>query len=876
MPRTPVKTTLPNGLTLIVEADHSAPVVAMQAWIRAGSADETEAEGGLAHVHEHMLFKGTATRKVGQIAAEIEGAGGEINAWTSFDETVYHVVMASRHFDTGLDVLADALRRSSFDPDELSRELEVILEEIKRSDDQPGRRVSRGLFESVFTAHPYRRPVIGHAEVVKAFTREQILDFYARHYRPERMVVVVVGDVTVERAQAAIEAAFGDMEPGAPALPPRPSEPAQTAARVCGLTDDVKESHLALGFRIPGLGHDDAYALDILSLILGQGESSRLVQRLRKDLQLVNDCSSYAYTPKDEGVFVLSATLDAANIPDVVAAFGEQLAHVRAHGVLDEELDKARTLLEADAVYQMETCQGRARRLGYWETVAGDVFVENTYTERLKAVTSQDIRDVVERLLVPERANLVALVPDETKDAASDEALLSALEGLAPLAAPVPETAHVARTGKDVTEVTFGHTRLLLCPSDTLPAVALRAVWHGGLRTETDETAGFGHLLARQLTRGTARHTARTLAARIEGMGGSLSAFSGRNSFGLRAAFLKSKLQDGLDITADTLRTPAFDGDELALTQKLILNDLKTRFDDPAGLAYELFARSLWPTHPYRRDVQGTPTSVAGATPERLRAFYGAQFPLDDAVVCVVGDFDAVRIEDWARETFARADAPGQRNTQPTLERDPVPSAPKVARLMRDRAQAHLMIGNMGITLDDEDRFALEVLIDVLSGQGGRLFYQLRDKQSLCYAVSAFNIEGVDPGLLGVYMGTSPDKVDEALAGIDALLDDVTQNGITAAELDAARAHLLGVHDIGLQKMGARASSMALNHLYGLGYDADKQFAARLDAVTLEDVRRVAQRLLVPDQRVISIVGPEGTGGPAATEPDAAFADLLG
>src|SRR3954464_438980 len=220
-----VRHRLQNGLTLLVEENHAAPVTALQVWVRVGSADELADEAGLAHLHEHMLFKGTARRGPGEIARTIEACGGEINAWTSFDQTVYHVVLASRFFAEGMDVLADAITSAAFDPEELKREIEVVCEEIKRSQDSPTRKLSRELFASAYRRHPYGKPVIGTEESVRSFTREGILRFYRRWYRPENTGVIVVGEVreaeAVELAQRLFAWPAAPLEPA----PPRPVEP---------------------------------------------------------------------------------------------------------------------------------------------------------------------------------------------------------------------------------------------------------------------------------------------------------------------------------------------------------------------------------------------------------------------------------------------------------------------------------------------------------------------------------------------------------------------------------------------------------------------------------------------------------------------------
>src|SRR5215510_12143816 len=238
-----LKTTLPNGLKVIVEENHASRVVAAQVWVRVGSADELPAEAGLAHVHEHMLFKGTTQRKVGEIAADVEGAGGDINAWTSFDQTVYHVTIASRELDVALDILSDAVQHSTFDADELGRELEVVLEELRRGNDTPSRVASEMLFETAYRAHPYRRPVIGYVESVKSFTRDGILAFYRRWYQPRNMCLVVTGDVksdeVVEKAERLFEPSLnaGDLPNRT-----RTIEPVQSELRVVTKTQDIQET----------------------------------------------------------------------------------------------------------------------------------------------------------------------------------------------------------------------------------------------------------------------------------------------------------------------------------------------------------------------------------------------------------------------------------------------------------------------------------------------------------------------------------------------------------------------------------------------------------------------------------------------------------
>src|SRR5687768_1312677 len=209
----PWRVVLDNGLTVLLQENHSVPVVALNMWVKVGSIYEEDAEAGISHVYEHMLFKGTRSRGVGEIAQEIEGSGGDINAYTSFDHTVYHITLASRFLDTGLAVMADAIQHSSFDPDELRKEQEVVLEEIKRGEDIPSRKLTEALFATSYQRHPYRRSVIGSEQTVKSLSREQILSFFHTWYVPNNMTLVVAGDFDPITVLPRIQAAFQHFRP---------------------------------------------------------------------------------------------------------------------------------------------------------------------------------------------------------------------------------------------------------------------------------------------------------------------------------------------------------------------------------------------------------------------------------------------------------------------------------------------------------------------------------------------------------------------------------------------------------------------------------------------------------------------------------------
>src|SRR3954470_22872449 len=380
--------------------------------MRVGSADERADEAGLAHLHEHMLFKGTARRGPGEIARAIEACGGEINAWTSFDQTVYHVVLASRFFADGVDVLADAVTSAAFDPEELSREIEVVCEEFKRSQDSPTRKLSRELFAASFARHPYGKPVIGTEESVRSFTREGILRFYRRWYKPENAVVVIVGAVPAADALRLGEKCFvfpqGPFEPA----PARPAEPHREQPLAKLKREPLKEGYLSIAWPSPPMVHDDVAALDALSIVLGHGEASRLHRALKRDRLLCTEVQASCYTPVDPGLTIVGLTLQPATVYDAVREALSQVYRVRAEEVNADELSLACRLLESDAVYQRETVQGQARKLGFYQSSAGGVEFEARYLEQVALLTPARLREAAERWIDPSAAVLAGLLPE--------------------------------------------------------------------------------------------------------------------------------------------------------------------------------------------------------------------------------------------------------------------------------------------------------------------------------------------------------------------------------------------------------------------------------------------------------------------------------
>ena len=850
--------TLPNGLTVLLREVRVAPVAEVQIWARVGSADERDAERGLAHFHEHMLFKGTEQRGVGEIAGAVEGAGGRINAFTSFDVTCYHATLPSDVAPRGLEVLSDAVRSSIFDPEEVTREVGVVLEEIRRSEDEPHHVLSDALFAEAFHQHPYGLPILGTAESVSSFTREKVRAFYQRWYTPENLVVVIAGDVDgdvmLDRVREIFAAdARGQAERG------RPAEPPQESLRTRLVPRPFERACVDASWPVVSFSHPDAAPLDLLAFVLGEGDSSRLVRRVKEELGLVDRIDASCYTPFDPGLF--GATLDCET--DQLLAALEQVVReterLRREPVSEEELEKARRNFLASRAWERESVSGMARKLGSSQILTGNPLYEEVYLEAVRSASREDLERVAREWLDPERLIVAAVLPEGEASAVTTDGIAAAIERGVAATARLFRAPTASSPSARIHDYTLGNgVRVHVLPRRDVPVVAARCALLGGQLVETEETAGLTAFLASMWLRGTQSRSAGDFAARVESLAADVDGFSGRNSCGATLDCTSDQLAAVLDLFAESLLSPAFSLEEIERERRETLASLARREDRLSARVFDLFSRTLYREHPYRFPVAGTPETVARFERDDLVAHQERLVTADNLVVAVVGDVDPDHAAaEIARRFGALGSLPPGADREPSLAADEAgPGEPRERFEAKDRSQAHLVYGFRGLTVYDPDREVLEVLSQLLAGQGGRLFLELRDRRSLAYTVSAMNIEGVAPGFFAVYMGTAPEKFDEALAGIRDELHRVLDAAPDEAELDRARRYLIGNHAIDQQRSSGRALQIALDSRYGLGPDADAAYPERVATISGDDVLRVARRLLDPQGAVLAAIRP--------------------
>ncbi|MEO6970448.1 MAG: pitrilysin family protein, partial [Chthoniobacterales bacterium] len=778
-PSTAQKWTLPDGLTIIVQADRSAPVASVQAWCGTGSIDEGRHLGaGLSHILEHMLFKGTKTRTTNAIAQSVQDQGGYINAYTSFDRTVYWIDVPKEGVASALDILSDAMMNSTLPPQEYGKEQEVIRREFAMGYDDPDRMMGQLMFKTAYQRHPYRLPVIGEIQIFGQLTQQDVLEYYRTRYVPNNFTFVVVGDVDPGEVYAQLEKYFAAYPARALAPVYIPQEPPQQGRREVNEEFPTELTRLALAWHVPEITHPDVPALDLLSTILGDGRSSRLYRKVREEAGLVFGVSAFSYTPGDPGVLGIDATLEPENRIEAERLILQIVAEVQESGATVAELAKAKKISLGHSLGSLTTMRGQASDLGSSWFVTRNLNFTRDYLETMQKVSLEDIQRVARRYLVEDNLTVVSLNPRGTLAARTTEAT-------------------VLSAGEVVKFELSNGLRLLVREDARLPLVSMVAVFRGGLLAETPATNGITRLMAKVLVKGTKTRTAEQIADTIEAVGGHLGSDAGNNSFSVSLEVTQPDLRLGAELLCDVLLHATMSEKAVAREKEVQLAGLRDEDEHLTTVARNILRTALFGPHPYALRGKGSPEAVAQLTQKDLLAFRDRYIVGKNGVISVFGHVRAGEVKQMFEEMLA-AIRPGELALTQTPSSRPLTQTIAVEET-KEKTQSVLMVGYRGVDMFSPDRYALELIDEASSDLGSRFFVRIREEMGLAYFVGASQMQGLVPGLFAFYLGTDPEKLEPVQA---ALLDEISKlaaSGLTSEELARAKKKLIGQQRIANQ-----------------------------------------------------------------------------
>ncbi|MGI9089540.1 MAG: M16 family metallopeptidase [Gemmatimonadaceae bacterium] len=860
-PRALTRTVLPNGLTVIVYRNDAAPVAAVNTYVKAGYFDETDDVVGIAHVLEHMFFKGTERLGVGEIAKATKAAGGYLNAHTIYDHTSYYAVLPASGFVEGLRVQADAYSNSVIGADELARELEVIIQEANRKEDNPGAVTTETLYALLHDTHRIRRWRIGREDDLRAFTRDKLLRFYRNFYTPSNTVLSVAGALDPDETLALVNELYGALPSAIPVRDVGPGEAEHPGFRYRELSGDVQQTQVEIGWRTVSALHPDVPALDLTASVLGSGRASRLYRAVR-DRQLAGSVGAYNYAPSEVGVFVVSAESKPERAAEAARAMWAQVAAVRDGDVDADEVDRAQRLFASRWARRLETVEGQASYLAEWESMGGWQMGEKYYNA-FTALDASAVTDVTQRYLSEDGAAAVVYRPETAPEIASTPAdfvqLLSA-EAPAPLTSPPridvsskasPETATFEREESGVRVYRTRAGIPVLIRTRVGAAITHMGVYAAaGSAYEPPAHAGITALAARTASRATALRTSLQIAEASELLGGSIGASVGSESFGWSLSVPRHNVEPALALLSDIVQNATLPADAFETERAALLADLAQLHDDMYRYPMRMVQEAAYAGHPYAIPAGGTEASLHAITIDDVREWYRTEMLRAPFVIAITGDVEPDEVADIVASRFSSlAFAERSRLAVPAW-----PEEARERRAERDKTQSALAIAFPAPARDNPDRFTGHVLASIASGLGGRFFEELRDRRSLAYTVHAFSSEHRLAGMFVAYIATSPAREEEARAGLLSEFDALRREPVTEDELARAKRYLQGMHDIRQERGGAVLGDIVDAWLFGNGLHELEQFHFRVQAVTAQDILQLARDYFDPERVVEGVV----------------------
>jgi len=826
---------LDNGLTVIVKPMHTAPVVCVRAYVHAGGIYEGKWLGcGLSHLVEHLVAKSegddtdpeapegmTAGREV---RSDI---GGQSNASTSYHVTQYYISAASGKVMQCIDLVAKWMARPEITRKDFEREHGVVQRELELGKDDPGRQMWYAHAADAFRGHPAAVPVIGFAKPLADLTYEDVIAYHGQMYVPQNMVFVVAGDVDVEAALDRVRKAFAGFEPGREPHHELPEvEPIAGVVRTKIGHAEIKEAMQEMSFRTVDLLDEDLYALDVLDAILSSGANSRLVKKLLREQKLVTSISTSSYTPSwGKGLFAVSFRCEPDQADQVEKAVLAELALAAENGVSAAELERAKKQIVARFVYSQQSVDSVSRQLASDYMTTGNANFSKSYTKGIKAVTAEQVLAAARKYITPGRMVVTRMVPKDALPA-------------------IGKAKAKAGEGKTVAITLPNGLRAVLTSTDAVDLVSMALVCKGGILVEDESTNGLGKLMTSLATKGAGGRSADEIADFFANAGGSISGSCGNSTFYWQASVLSDGFDEALAILADVAAKPTFPRKELEIIRPGALSAIDRIDEDWASQLFALYRKEFFSGSPLRLPNAGSKDVVAMATVKQIRAHHDKYVRAGDSVLAIFGNFDAAAAAKRVKKLFA--DMPAGKVNLPT------PPAPKVApdgelRLLKtEKNVAAVVVAVPGMTVDNPDRFALNVLDTIISGYrmpSGWLHTELRGKR-LVYVVHAFSFSSLAPGSFVTYAAGEPDKAPEIVAIITRNLRKAAGYTPTEDEIKRAVNMILTADLLGSQSMSSLAMTAATDELYGYGYDFRGKLEDIYSKITPADVAAVGKKYL--------------------------------
>jgi len=847
-----------NQLSVLLVQDPSSETIAYHTYFNVGSSDEVPGKTGLAHLFEHMMFKRTDQYDDQHFSKTIEAAGGpDLNAWTWLDITAYHVSLPAPQLPLIVDLEATRMDGLIIDKDQLEAEREVVLNERRyRVDNSPEGAMNEQLWALAFEKNRYHWPTIGWEDDIKGYTVDDCMAFYRSYYAPNNATVVLVGGFDKDEALSLLATHYGDIPASELQRLDHGDEPDQVAMRRKDMDLEVQSEVLQWAFKVPAIDHEDRAALAVLDAILTAGDSARL-QRRFIDSGWAVSASGWLPPFQHGALYEFSVTMrEGRSVEAAIQILRNELDDLRSHPVSQEEMDRARAQLLADQYEQLLSNSGRAGFLGFYEVAWGDWKNGLNFLEALRAVTQDDIQRVARAWFREDRSSMVVGHP-KAKDVTSfTEADLPSIPpkdaeplpavGARPLVgSPAMSSGQLQRSDMD------GWTRLVV-HDPALPMVWFQLGLSIGSRAESPEQAGLANLTADLLLRGTQKLERETFEEILEGYGASIGAGVGPDSITISGSCLSEHWPKVASLVVEALSSPAFGEEEFASLVDEIKADIIEERNSDRSIGRRFYDEELWGNHPYGRPVLGTLKSLDRISLADVKKFYADWFSTQDAVVGLLGNFDAGAMDDLQ----ALVDSlPRERAELAMAPASPAPVGRRIVLVDKpERSQVQLFMGHPFLRPEGADYAAAWTANEAFAGHGfgARLMQEVREKRGWSYGAYGSIQHRKEASSYTLWVFPAVVDAIPCLQLVIDLYEGFKAEGISRDEFDYARSSIVGSSAFYRDTPSKRLSYEVRKQ--STGYDP-AALISTVEGLSYEAVQAAAGQAFDPDNLVAVLVG---------------------
>lgn len=865
------KKKLKNGLTILLVPRHDIPKVSLQLWYNVGSKDELTGQRGLAHLIEHMIFKGTEKLSESDINAITYRLSGSCNAFTSNDYTGYLFDMPSQHWKEIVPIMADCMSNCTFKQQHLNSELKAVIQELKMYNDDYLSTLIERMVGSMFIDHPYHYPIVGYKQDLWGIQRQKLVDFYKKFYGPDNATMVIVGDFDPEEAYLVIEKEFGAIPSLGAIERPEFYHSFDVASTETTIYRDVQQPILVFGWAIPGTKSKKDYHFDLLSWVLGAGRGSRLYTKLVTDLGLATELQTFVLDLFEHGVFFIYVQPkdmeDADRIRNILF---DEINRYREVGITDVELERAERKTKMDIISLFENNQRIAYILGKLFLATGDENYLFNYDKPSRESVKSEIHELLKKHFAPVLAHTGRVLPlaEEDKPLWVLHQEIAEREDAAILKQVTRDDAVEEPIFVDKINVQVPNGFKFPKPerftlSNGIEIFALNRPGLGKIDLLMDLKAkhfydaknkqGCSMMLADLLQEGTKRHSATAFALELESLGMELNTFPGQ----MGMTMLTGDAKKGLGLLTEILTEPAFEDDAIERIRAQQLAELKMFWDTPADFIAQVAREEIYGEHPYGRNIMGTPETVAGITKTDILECYQRLISPSGARLAIVGDFTNLHIQSLLESSIGQWRGPEIPDfvfpaiTEPTA---------RIVKRVINRDQIVLAYAGLSVERLSEDFDALLLFDQVLTGgilgsMNSRLF-SLRERTGLFYTISGSLLAGSShqPGMVFIKAIVSPDRLEEAEKAIEAVFKEGAAT-MTQKELEEAQRAVINsfVDNFAVQRQ--TAATFIVLDTYGFGGDYFDLRPEQLMQVTIGDIQSAVTDILDSNKLVKIRVG---------------------